>query len=70
MLTPKIFRKAASEYLREASVLVGVFGVLDYLLKPEAASAAPWWWIPVALLFSIFLFFAGLYFEAKAESED
>jgi hypothetical protein len=42
MLTPKIFRKAASEYLREASVLVGVFGVLDYLLKPEAASAAPW----------------------------
>jgi hypothetical protein len=68
--TEKVVRNAASEYLREASVLVGVFGLLDYLLKRDAAAVLPWWWIPLALAFSAVLFAGGVYFALKAESED
>jgi hypothetical protein len=63
----KITRKAASEYLREASVLVSVFGILDYIIKPDPAKVLPPWWIPISLLFSLVLFAASVYFEAKAE---
>jgi hypothetical protein len=66
----RIVRRAVGEYLREASVLVGVFGLLDYLLKGDPGPAMPWWWVPVALAFSAALFASGVYFEVKAARED
>jgi hypothetical protein len=61
----QVIRKALGDYLREASVLVGVFGLLDSLLKSGDPLSA--WWIPIALAFSGILFAAGLYFELGAE---
>jgi hypothetical protein len=71
-MSPKrrIVRKAAGEYLREAAVLVGVFGPLDALLRVDAPPAFRWWWLAVSGFFSAAFFVGGLYFELKAESED
>jgi hypothetical protein len=66
----RIARKAFSEYLREASVLVGVFGLLDYLLKANPAEVMGRWWIVGTVAFSAVLFLVGLYFEFKSDEED
>jgi hypothetical protein len=61
----QVIRKALGDYLREASVLVGVFGLLDYFLKSSDPLSG--WWIPIAMVFSGILFAAGVYFEIGAE---
>jgi hypothetical protein len=66
----RLARQAVSQYLREAAVLVGVFGPLDSLLKPEAGQTFRWWWLVLPGGFSAVLFAWGLYYELNTGDED
>jgi hypothetical protein len=66
----RLVRRAVSEYLREAAVLVGVFGLLEDLLKANPTEALHWRWILTSLGFSAGLFALGIYFELDADDQD
>jgi hypothetical protein len=53
---------AIGDWFKEASVLVGVFGILDHLIRNAASS----WWIPGALGISVALFVVGVSFDLKS----
>jgi hypothetical protein len=54
--------EAIGNWFKEASVLVGVFGILDHLIRNAASS----WWIPGALGISIALFIVGVSFDLRS----
>ena len=53
---------AIGDWFKEASVLVGVFGILDHLLRGTGSS----WWIPGALGISVALFVFGVNFDLRS----
>ena len=60
-----IIQRSVAEFLREAAVLVGVFGYLDPIFKGNGIAFA--WVVGVGGVFTA-LFLLGLFFEVRASA--